>query len=118
MTTTISRSTDDDTISPWFVQSIESGDDPQTVEHPILGRSDLDFTLRPALLPAGTLRLMFEDQAAAEAARVFHRPAAVFSIVSDEATVPASYVTRGRVQPSQYQSSSDRWVLEVGFREV
>lgn len=118
MTTELSRSTDSATIMPTRVISLQSRDEPQSIIHVVLGSSDPDVTLRPSLRPRGTMRLLFDTQAEAEAARVFHRPAAVFSATSDDAILPASYVPSGGVEPVRYHAELDSWVLEVGFQEI
>lgn len=119
MVTTITRSTDAASIIPSLVlDGWQSEDEPQTIVHPILGSERVDITLRPARARTGTLRLLFWDAAAAEAARVFHRAPALFYTFSDMVWLPAVYVPNGPVRPAQRAENLKRWVLEVPFQEV
>lgn len=118
MGTTISRSTDAETVTPELVLNAwESQDEPGTIVHPILGSEWPDVTLRPAQARTGTLRLLFATSADAESARVFHRAPAVFLTASTLAWVPAAYVPAGPIHPIQ-QETRTRWILEVPFQEV
>lgn len=117
MGTTITRSNDAASIVPELVlNEWESGDEPRTVIHEVLGREMPDVTLRPASSRGGTLRLLFADAAAAEAGRQFHRAAAVFTTISTLPWVPAAYVPAGPIRTTQQAGS--RWLIEVPFREV
>lgn len=116
--TTISRSSDATTVTPELVlDEWASDNEPQTRIHTILGRSDVDLTLRPARARTGTLRLLFWDAASAEAARQFHCAAATFTTANTLPWVPAAYVPNGSIHPAQQQNRS-RWILEVPFQEI
>lgn len=118
MSTTIGRTTDATTITPALVLGgWESADEPQTIVHPILGSENVAVTLRPAAPRTGQLRLLFMDSASADAARVFHRAAAVFTAVSDLPWVPSAYVPNGPIRPAQ-QENRERWILEVPYQEL
>lgn len=118
MATTIMRSTDGQQVKPELVlNGWQSDDEPQSRIHTVLGREWPDITLRPAAARTGTIRLLFPTAADAEAARVFHRAAAVFTTTSDLPWMPAAYVPNGAIRQAQ-QEQSARWVLEVPFQEV
>jgi hypothetical protein len=118
MPTTITRSTDGTLIVPALVLNAWQSDDaPQTIIHPILGLEYPDVTLRPAAARTGTMRLLFLDAAAADAARQFHRAPATFTTVSSLAWVPTKYVPNGPIRAVQ-QDGEARWVLEVPYQEL
>lgn len=117
--TTITRTIDAATVAPTLVLGDWSSDDePQTLLHPILGREYPDVTLRPAAARTGTLRLFFWDYESADAARKFHRAAAVFHTVTDMAWLPAAYVPNGPIRCTQQRENAARWVLEIPFQEL
>ncbi len=118
---TISRSTDDVTITPSHVVApLIRQDDAQTIVHRVLGAEAPDITLRPAMLSSGTLSLYFMTAADAEAARLFHRPAATFAIISesDEPSLPAAYVPQGGIRQAQQDVLREQWVLDVPYQEI
>lgn len=117
---TISRSTDAATISPDLVMPYtDAASESQNVIHTIIGSPVPDVTLRPALTAAGTLRMFFLTDAAAQTAYRFHLPAAVFTLSAPSMPwLPTRYVTAGKIQPVQQEPARKRWVLEVGFQDV
>ncbi|MCZ4301276.1 hypothetical protein [Microbacterium oxydans] len=116
--TTITRNSDAQTIVPDLVlNEWETQNEAQTVVHKILGRPDVDVTLRPAIDAAGTMRLFFLTQAQAEAARLFHLPASTFSVATTDARLPARYVPQGQIRKAQ-QANDARWIIEVEFQEL
>lgn len=116
---TIGRSTDAVVIScDVLLAPHQIEDEPRTIVHEILGATYPDVTLRPAASATTRLLLAFDTEAAAEAARVFHRVAATFTITTDIALVPSRYVPQGRTERAQYNQNLDRWVLTVNAREL
>lgn len=116
--TTIGRSTDTTTITPTLVLGgWETEDEPQTIVTPILGSESVAVSLRPAAPSTGRLQLLFWDYASADAARIFHRAAAIFTTDRDLPWLPAAYVPNGPIRKVQ-QDSRARWVLEVPFVEL
>lgn len=116
--TTISRSNDGQTITPDLVlNEWVTENEAQTLVHKILGRGDVDLTLRPALDATGTLRLFFLSHADADAARRFHLAPASFSVATTDVRLPARYVPIGGIRKAQ-QVNDARWVIEVNFQEL
>ncbi|MFD8769558.1 hypothetical protein [Microbacterium oxydans] len=116
--TVVARSTDAQTISPDLVLTEwVTENEPQSIVHRILGRSDVDVTLRPALDATGTLRLFFLDHTHAEQARAFHLAAAWFAVTTTDARLPAQYVPNGPIRKAE-QENNARWVIEVPFQEI
>ncbi|WP_136024798.1 hypothetical protein [Microbacterium sp. K27] len=117
--TTITRSTDAQSITPdlvlneWITEN-----ETQTKVHHILGRPDVDVTLRPASDATGTMQLFFLTHAAAEAARAFHTAAAAFAITGTDVRLPARYVPQGGIRKAQQQPQDKRWVVEIRFQEL
>lgn len=120
MTTTITRSTDSTSITPAFVLGpFQAFDEAGSLVHPILGRSADDVTLRPAKLGTGNLELYFLTADDAETARLFHRPAATFTVISDDgAFLPALYVPQRQIGRAQRSDLMDNWVLTVPYQEI
>lgn len=118
MSTTFTRSIDAATITPALVLgSFESEDPVQTLVHVIPGRETPDVTLRPAQASTGVMRLFFLSHAQADAARVFHRAAAVFGTGSDMEWLPAAYVPQRGIRRAQ-QDHAGRWVIEIPYQEI
>lgn len=116
--TTITRSIDGQTVTPALVLTEWSTEnEAQTIVHHILGRPDVDVTLRPAHDATGTMRLFFLSHAAADAAVQFHLAAATFSITTTDARLPARYVPQGGIRKAQ-QTLASRWVVEITFQEL
>lgn len=120
MSHVISRSTDAATITPDQIEApFEAEDEGQSVLHKVLGRTYPDVTLRPMSAATGTLRLRFSSASEAEAARIFHRQAATYTVASPAAFLPARYVPT-RVGRAQQLLGADvsGWAVEVDFAEL
>lgn len=119
MSTTISRSSDAQTITPDLVLTEWSTEnEARTIVHHILGRPDVDVTLRPATDATGTLRLFFMTHAQAEAARLFHLAAATFAVTTTDERLPTRYVPQGSIRKVQQSVNAKRYVVEVPFQEL
>ncbi|KTR77430.1 hypothetical protein NS234_07440 [Microbacterium oxydans] len=117
--TAITRSTDAQTVAPDLVLTEwVTENEVQTIVHRVLGRPDVDVTLRPAIDATGTMRLFFMNQAAAEAARRFHLATATFRTITTDARLPARYVPQGVIRNAQQNVNDKRWVLEIQFQEL
>lgn len=118
MSVTITRSTDAATITPHLVVGpYRADDEAQSLVHDILGATFPDVTLRPAHSAGGTMQILFLTPEAGEAARLFHRPAATFSITGSHLMLPGRYVPQGSIGRAQ-QGIAGLWVLDIGFREL
>ncbi|MFB4348481.1 hypothetical protein [Microbacterium sp. CR_7] len=116
--TTISRSTDAQTIVPDLVlNEWETENEAQSIVHPILGSADVAVTLRPARDATGVMRLFFLTHAAAEQARLFHTAAATFATSSDDVRLPALYVPQGGIRKAQ-QANDARWIIQIQYQEI
>lgn len=88
------------------------------VVHPIVGRSDVEATLRPAGLAAGTLTLIFPSRATAFAAEAAHRAVGIFTLTdTDVPEASMSYIVQGQIVLSLPPGGS-LWQLAVGFQQV
>lgn len=86
--------------------------------HPIVGRADVEATLRPAGLRAGTMVLLFSSRAAAFAAWEAHAGVGIFTLTdTDVPSASMAYVTQGTSQ-CELQADSATWQLSIGFQEV
>lgn len=101
--------------------SYDSNSEVRNQIHVIIGRSDVEATLREAGLRTGTMVLVFTDRAAAHAAAKAHREVGVFELVDDD--VPEMSMHYVLAQGSQVRLTLDpetarEWLLTVGFQEV
>jgi hypothetical protein len=107
------------TITPLVVDGYESGRESGNIVHRIIGVASPDVTFRPALLRAGTLRLVFPVEADADAAVAFHAAGTVFAFEdSDRPSLAMSYVTSGRISCALDDETRDVWVVSVDYQEV
>lgn len=110
-------------ISPDAFSSYESERAGGTIVHPILGSSDPDTTLRPALLREGSFALTFTRESAeydSRAAEAVLSAGAVFTLLSPERTsVAMAFVVpqSGGIKRS-LSSSGGAWVVTVDYQEV
>ncbi|EQM75919.1 MULTISPECIES: hypothetical protein [Microbacterium] len=118
MPTTIRRHGAAGSIAPDLVLAGHvTENEARSIVHEIPGSQDVVVTLRPAGPATGMMRMLFMDQAAAEAARLFHLTAHAFTVETDMPFLPAAYVPRGNIRKAQ-QDAVARWVLEVPYQEV
>lgn len=99
--------------------SYDSSSEVRNQIHPIVGRADVEATLRPAGLRTGTMTLVFTDRATAHTAAQAHRDVGVFHLAdSDVPEASMSYVTTGAVQLTLDPETAREWLLRIGFQEV
>lgn len=92
----------------------------RTRAHDILGRTDSEFTFRPAGMRAGRLPLVFESRADAWAAVAILTRGEVFGY--EDSDVPEAnmsfIVAEGELEPRLDGETRSVWLLDVPFREV
>jgi hypothetical protein len=99
--------------------SYDSTREVRNVVHPIIGRADVEATLKPAGLRAGTMTLVFTDRAAAHTAAQAHADVGVFTLAdTDVPTASMSYIVQGSLQLTLDPETAREWLLRVGFQEV
>jgi hypothetical protein len=87
--------------------------------HPIIGRADVEVTLKPAGLRAGRLRLVMPSRADAFYCAARHAEVGVWSFTDSQLPEAAlTYVTTGQIRCFLDPDSRTRWLVEVGFQEV
>jgi hypothetical protein len=109
------------TITPVLVLGYAASQTARNIFHDILDRPDPDVSLAPATLRSGTLRLLFDTTADAEAARAFHAQAARFIYVdADEPTASMVYALAdsGTLDIELDPDTLSKCTLAVPFREV
>lgn len=118
MTTVITYT--DGTITPTLVDGYTIARESRNIEHIILGRASSDFTLRPAGLRAGTLRLLFPLEADATAAEAALSTAELFSLVTDDRDgLDMSFVVvGGGVELALDDQTRSVWIVSVTFQET
>lgn len=117
MTTTITDG--HTTVTPTLVMGWESSQDTRNIVHPIIGRSNPDFTIKPSNLRTGTLNLFFEDYAEADLCRSIHANAAVFTLYTDDfAAANMNYVVYQDVTIALDQETLKHWTVTIQFQEV
>lgn len=109
-----------DTVTPVLVTGYVSQRETQSVVHRIIGRADPDVSLRPAALRTGTLELLFDSEADAEAAELAHAGSAVWTLTdTDRSTVGMIYVVAdGSITRTLDDETRDYWLVAVPFVEV
>lgn len=106
------------TIQPLAVTTYLTSREAGTIVHPILGRSNPDVTLRPAMPRTGTLTLAFTDEADAKDAEDVHAAGGVFSLTSDTlTTIDMTYVPNGRIE-RELVAGLTHWLVRIDFQEV
>jgi len=106
------------TITPLAVTTYLTSREAGTIIHPILGRSNPDVTLRPAMTRTGTLVLAFTAEADAKEAEDAHAAGGVFSLTSDSlTTIEMYYVANGRIE-RELADGSTHWIVRVDFQEI
>lgn len=118
MTTTITYS--GGTLTPELVDGYQGAREARNVEHVILGRAGSDFTLRPAALRSGTLRLLFPLEADAAEALDALSAAETFALTTDErTTLDMEFVTVDAGASMELDNVTRRvWIVSVPFQEV
>ena len=117
MSTTITHASS--TITPDLIDGFNAARQSANIVHQILGLAEPDVTIRPALLRAGTLRLIFSDETASKDAEDLHATGGIFTLASTErASIDMDYVVSGTVRRYLSPETRNYWVLEVDFQEV
>lgn len=110
------------TITPTQVLGYKADRESKTNIHPILGSSNPDATLRPALLRTGRLELGFQgatSESASKTAADLLSTAVTFNLVSsDRTSIPMTFVVKGSVSRELEGESRDAWMLSFDFQEV
>jgi hypothetical protein len=116
MSSTVSDGTT--TITPWFVKGYQAAQPGRNVFHDVIGKTSQDVTLFAPKLRSGTLSFYFQTAPEADACRVLHNQAALFTFTDED--VAAAAMTYA-VDSSGVQVSLDDstlWVCDVAFQEV
>lgn len=114
-------------IYPTLIAGYESSRESGNIAHPISGRSNPDYTLRPAALRTGTLTLLFSDDEvstaeeaslAAEEAHALPQPLVLAT--AGKTSILMTYVVRegGRIARSIDSVTHKTWTLTVDFQEI
>jgi hypothetical protein len=121
MSTTITRYSDNASITPATVLPWTESVDFGTILHDIPGRPSgmPDVTLRPARSVSGEMRLFFVTFEDAHAALELHRAASVFLVETDDMPwLPAAYVPVGTGRLEQDPAALAPWTFTLSWREV
>ncbi|HEY4267087.1 MAG TPA: hypothetical protein VGM94_02735 [Galbitalea sp.] len=94
----------------------ESTNDSRNILHDHLDGS-IGVSLRPDLPRAGTEQYLFDDVAAAEAARADLAAAGVWTFTDDYAELSFNFVREGALVVTQSESRAT-WTVSIGYREV
>lgn len=116
--TTITHSTGQ--IVPTIVDGYEARREVRNVIHPILGNESPSVTFRPAGLRRGSLRCVFADRVAAQAAFGVLATGQVFTLAdADVPTLDMSFVVdEGDLTIHLDDLTRSAWVVTVPFQEV
>jgi len=108
-----------DTITPDLVTEYSTSQDARNVYHDILGRADDDVSLSADSLRSGSLALLFEDRAAAWAARALLAAPDVWTLTDpDVPEVGMTFTRDGALQVELDPETRALWLLSVGYQEV
>jgi hypothetical protein len=106
-------------IVPRLVLSYRTERSSRNVFHEVIGQVHEDVTLRPPSLRRGELRLLFLDEATADAAEVALTQLGAVTYIDE--TNPKSnmiFVLDGSLVRELDEETKLRWILTLGFREV
>ncbi len=118
MSTTITATSTGGTTTPLLVNGYEAARQSRNIIHDLLS-DGIAVTLINPRPRSGTLRLLYDDEAAAFAALNLHAEETTFAIVSDErAGVGMIYVLDGDVSIALDEETQTAWIVSVGFQEV
>ena len=107
------------TITPTQVLGYKTIRASRNLLHPIIGRPDVDVTLRPAALRSGTLSLGFADRAEAWAAVGIHALPGRFTLIDPAVPeVDMTYVVAGPIAPELEDQSRELWIVSIDYQEV
>lgn len=117
MTTTITHP--GGTITPLLVDGYSATRASRNLEHVILGRSSSDFTLRPAALRRGELKMLFAlESDAADAVTALSTPDTYTLVTDARTTLNMDFVVLdGGCQLALDEQTRDMWVVTVPFQE-
>jgi hypothetical protein len=105
--------------TPVLVTGYEARRETRSVLHNVIGRVDPDVTLLPATLRTGTLRLLYDNEAAAAEAEAMHAQAQVFTFRDDDlSTVGMKYVLSGGLLRTLDDPTRAAWTVAADFQEV
>jgi len=112
------------TITPDLVLGYETSTDSQNIEHTPLGTTGAtprrpSYTLIGDTLRAGTIRLCFEIESDARAARSALTQALPFTLTSDELDdLGMTFIRDGAMTLALDDETFNAWTLDVDYREV
>lgn len=104
------------TITPDQVLVWETTTDSGNSIHELVG-SGIDVTLGDDLTQTGTIRCVFLDEAAAIAAQLAFRAAAVWTLTSPR-SIGMQFVRAGQMTLKLHEQTLSAWHLDIGYREV
>jgi hypothetical protein len=105
-------------FSPLLVLGWNDSSEARNIEHNIIGRPDLSFSLQDDSLPAGELQLLFDDRAEVLDARETLRSGGVFTHVDTERPeLNISFCRIGQMRLDQ-DETRQFWTITVGYQQV
>lgn len=115
----ITISDGDTSVTPITADGYSTAQAPGNIVHQIIGGLPV-VTLRPAQPRSGTLALLFDTEADAEAARALLATAAQFTYAdTDLLTVGMTFVLDGQgITPALENETRTLWTVGVGYLEV
>lgn len=105
-------------ITPWFVKGYQAAQAGRNIFHDVIGKTSQDVTLAVPKLRNGTLSFYFKTAAEAEACRVLHNQAALFTFTDEDVAAAAMTYATGDPAATVSLDDSTLWVVDVAFQEV
>jgi hypothetical protein len=105
-------------ITPYFVRGYQAAQPGRNVFHDVIGKTSQDVTLFAPKLRSGTLSYFFKTSAEAEACRVLHNQAALFTFTDEDVAAAAMTYAIGDSGVQVSLDDSTLWVCDVAFQEV
>lgn len=108
-----------DSTSPVVVDGFAPQAESGNVVHRLIAPGHIAVTLVGDLPRTGSLRLVYDDDTAAETAReLLGRPTSFQLARPDRPVVDMTFVRAGQMTPAIHDAVRDVWVFDVGFQEI
>ncbi len=106
------------TVHPRTVTVYEAVTDSRNIVHWIIGRQDPDYSLAGDGPRRGSIAALFEDAAAADAARAMLSERNVYTFTEPaNPFVDMTFIREGAMRARRGPTAGS-WVLDIGFQEV
>lgn len=108
-----------DTTTPVLIDGWAPSVESANVVHQMIEPGTIAVTLGGDLPRTGSLALVYDNDADAEAARLLlGRPCAFTLVEGDRPVVDMSFVRAGSMSPAMHDQVRSVWTFDVGFQEV